>query len=154
MYTYQLKHDQTQSYVPIFFFSNGSYNRNHICEVVTKHTIQIKTIQSLEEAEKAIKEIDSDPYSIPIMSPKMVHRIIQVDNVILQDAIIIKQDMLSIGGEVAVPQKTFELHQEKASILISGTLHQHRILITKLKRHYSRIKQLALELETVLDSIS
>jgi len=121
--------------------------------VVTNLTIQIKTIQSLEEAEKAIREIDSDPDSIPIMSPKMVHRVIQVDNVVLQDAIIIKQDMLSIGGEVAVPQKTFELHQEKARILISGTIHQHRLLVKKLKRHYSRIKQVAFELETMLDSI-
>ena len=78
-------------------------------EIVTKHKIQLKSVHSLKEASQAIQEIGSDPDSIPIMSPKMVHRVIQIDDVILQDAIIIKQDMLSIGGEVAVPKKTFEL---------------------------------------------
>ncbi len=117
------------------------------------HYIQIKNIRSLNEAASAIKEIGSDPESIPIMSPKMVHRVIQINNVILQDAIIIKQDMLSIGGEVAVPKKTFELHQDTATILISGTIHQHRILIQKLQRHYSRIKQIAFELEKIVEEI-
>ncbi|HMA83637.1 MAG TPA: hypothetical protein VKP59_05345 [Candidatus Thermoplasmatota archaeon] len=121
---------------------------------MTTHSIHIREIHSLEEAHQAIIKIESDPNSIPIMSPKMVHRVIQIDNVVLQDAIIIKQDMLSIGGEVAVPKNTFELHQEKASILLSGTLHQHRLLITKLKRHYSRIKKIAFELEKIVDSIT
>lgn len=118
-----------------------------------KHTISIRNIHSLEEASNAIKEIESDDQSIPIMSPKMVHRVIQIDDVLLQDAIIIKQDMLSIGGEVAVPKKTFELHQEKASILVSGTLDQHQLLVLKLKRHYSRIKNIALELQEFLETI-
>ena len=120
---------------------------------MTKHKIHLKSIHSLKEASQAIQEIGSDPDSIPIMSPKMVHRVIQIDDVILQDAIIIKQDMLSIGGEVAVPKKTFELQGEKASILVIGTLHQLRILITKLKRHYSRIQQIASDLETIVDKI-
>lgn len=130
----------------------------HIIETVfggfvTKHNIEFKEMQSLEDAQNAIKEIGSDPDSIPIMSPKMVHRVIQINNVVLQDAIIIKQDMLSVGGEVAVPKKTFELHQEKASILVSGTVHQHRLLIGKLQRHYSRIQNIAIELEIIMDKI-
>ncbi|MBS3778444.1 MAG: hypothetical protein KGY50_04035 [Candidatus Thermoplasmatota archaeon] len=123
-------------------------------EFVTKHNIEFKEMQSLEDAQNAIKEIGSDPNSIPIMSPKMVHRVIRINNVVLQDAIIIKQDMLSVGGEVAVPKKTFELHQEKASILVSGTVHQYRLLISKLKRHYSRIQKIAIELETIMDKIT
>lgn len=121
---------------------------------MTKHNIEFKKIQSLKEAQNAIKKMGSDPNSIPIMSPKMVHRVIQINNVVLQDAIIIKQDMLSVGGEVAVPKKTFELHQEKASILVSGTVHQHQLLIGKLKRHYSRIQKIAIELEAILDKIT
>lgn len=120
---------------------------------MTTHTITIKNIQSLKDATSAIKEIESDPESIPIMSPKMVHRVFQIEDVLLQDAIIIKQDMLSIGGEVAVPKKTFELHQETATILICGTIQQHRELILKLQRHYPRIKEIALELEKIVETI-
>lgn len=121
---------------------------------MTEHNIHFKSIHSLKEASQAITEIGSDYDSIPIMSPKMIHRVIQIDDVLLQDAIIIKQDMLSVGGEVAVPKKTFELHEEKASILVSGTLQQLRLLITKLKRHYPRIRNLANELETIVDMIT
>jgi len=116
--------------------------------------MQIRKINSLKEASKAIKEIGSDPASIPIMSPKMIHHVIQMDHILLQDAIILKQDMLSIGGEVIVPKKTFELHQEKATILVSGTIHQLSKLVKKLNRHYPRIKQIANELEQLVDQIS
>jgi len=120
---------------------------------VNEHNIQFRPIHTLGDAYEAIHEIGSDPYSIPIMSPKMVHRVIQIDNVVLQDAIIIKQDMLSIGGEVAVPKKTFELHNETATILVSGTIQQHQLLITKLKRHYSRIQKIAEEIQLLIETI-
>jgi dihydropteroate synthase len=110
-------------------------------------------VHSIKDASEAIQEIGSDPNSIPIMSPKMVHRVVQIDNVILQDAIIIKQDMLSIGGEVAVPKNTFELHAETATILVSGTIQQYQLLITKLIRHYSRIQRIANELKQLIETI-
>ena len=76
-----------------------------------------------------------------------------LENIILQDAIIIKQDMLSIGGEVAVPKNTFELHKETGDILIIGTIKQLYELIEKLNRHYSRLKNIAKELSVLLKDI-
>jgi dihydropteroate synthase len=73
--------------------------------------------------------------------------------VLLQDAIIIKQDMLSLGGEVAVPMNTFELHDETGNILIMGTLKQLNELIGKLVRHYPRLKNIANELALLLRDI-
>ena len=110
-------------------------------------------ITTLDEAKKAVKDIGSDPKSIPIMAPKMVLKVIKLDDIVLQDAVIIKQDMLSIGGEVAVPKETFELHKEKASILISGTMQQLKDLTVKLRRHYPRIKTIANELEHFIEEI-
>jgi len=110
-------------------------------------------IKTLEDAKKEIKKIGSDPYSINIMAPKAISKIIKLQNVVLQDAIIIKQDMLSLGGEVAVPKHTFELHEKKGDILIIGTIKQLNELVNKLKRHYSRIKKIAIELETTLKEI-
>ncbi len=127
---------------------------NSICEFVAEHYMKMKSIHSLKEANQLIEYIGSDPNSIPIMSPKMVHRVIEINDVVLQDAIIIKQDMLSIGGEVAVPKNTFDLHQKKATILVSGTVHQLRELIIKLKRHYSRIQQISQELEELVKTIT
>ena len=124
-----------------------------LTSIVSKYNPSILNIQSKKDAEQAIKNIQSDPESIPIMTPKMIHRVIQLNHVHLQDAIIIKQDMLSIGGEVAVPKNTFQLTGEPASILIIGTYQQLQLLVQKLKRHYPRIKSIANELDEILQTI-
>ena len=107
-------------------------------------------VDTLEEAKHQIRLIGSDPQSIDIMAPKAITRVIKLEQVILQDAIIIKQDMLSVGGEVAVPKDTFVLHKQKGNILIIGTLRQLELLVEKLRRHYSRLQRLADELEDVI----
>jgi len=111
------------------------------------------TIGSLNDARKEIKAIGSDLDSIEIMAPKAIHKVIRFEQVVLQDAIIIKQDMLSLGGEVAIPKDAFELKERQASILVMGTLKQLQELVNKLQRHYPRIKTLASELSLLLTKI-
>ena len=115
-----------------------------------EHNPKIINVKTLEDAKIEIKKIGSDPLSIEIMAPKAISKVIKLENVILQDAIIIKQDMLSIGGEVAVPKHTFELHQKTGEILVIGTLKQLNELVKKIDRHYPRLKKIARELENVL----
>ncbi len=110
-------------------------------------------IISLEEAKNEIQKIGSDPKSIEIMAPKAISKVIKVENVVLQDAIIIKQDMLSIGGEVAIPKDAFELKEKRADILVMGTIKQLHDLVEKLNRHYPRIKDIAKELSVLLNDI-
>ena len=112
--------------------------------------INFVKVENLNDAKKEIKKIGSDPNSIDIMAPKMVLRVIKLKNVVLQDAIIIKQDMLSLGGEVAVPRDTFELHEKKADILIVGNLKQLTDLVEKLNRHYPRLKKISKKLSNFL----
>ena len=114
------------------------------------HVIDVKT---LKNAKEEIRKIGSDSESIEIMAPKAISKVIKLENVVLQDAIIIKQDMLSIGGEVAVPKHTFELHDKTGDILIMGTVKQLNELVKKLNRHYSRLKSIAKELEIILKDI-
>ena len=87
------------------------------------------------------------------MAPKMILKIIKLEHVVLQDALIIKQDMLSIGGEVAIPKDSFELKRREANILVIGTLLQHQELVGKLKRHYPRIQKIAGELAVFLKKL-
>lgn len=88
------------------------------------------------------------------MTPKAVFKVIGLEHVMVQDAIIIKQDMLSIGGEVAIPQNAFELKKDPARILIMGTVAQLRQLVVKLERHYHRIQEIAAQLASLLVTIS
>ena len=96
---------------------------------MTTYNLHIIDVKTLDDARKEIQKIQSDPNSINIMAPKAISKVIKLENVILQDAIIIKQDMLSIGGEVAVPKHTFELHDKTGDILIMGTIKQLNELV-------------------------
>ena len=110
-------------------------------------------IASLEEAKNEIQKIGSDPKSIEIMAPKAISKVIKFEDIVLQDAIIIKQDMLSIGGEVAIPKEAFELKEKRADILVMGTIKQLHELVVKLNRHYPRIKDIAKKLLVLLNDI-
>jgi dihydropteroate synthase len=120
---------------------------------VTEHNPAILNVKTIDDAKIEIINIGSDPKSIEIMAPKAISKVIKLENVVLQDAIIIKQDMLSIGGEVAVPKNTFELYDKTANILVIGTIKQLHELVEKLNRHYSRLKKIADELKQVLKEI-
>ena len=120
---------------------------------MAQHSLEFLEIKTLHEAEQLIKTIGSDPQSINIMAPKAILKVIKVKNVILQDAIIIKQDMLSLGGEVAIPKNAYELHNDTADILIMGTVLQLRELVQKLNRHYPRIHVISKELSDLIQNI-
>ena len=120
---------------------------------MTKYKPKFIDVETLQDARKEIKKIGSDPQSIEIMAPKAISKVIKLENVLLQDAIIIKQDMLSLGGEVAVPKNTFELHDKTGDILVMGTIKQLHELVDKLDRHYPRLKNIAKELAVLLRSI-
>jgi len=120
---------------------------------MTNHNPAFIEIKTLQDAKKEIQKIGSDFQSIEIMAPKAVSKNIKLENVILQDAIIIKQDMLSVGGEVAVPRNTFEFHDKTGDLLIMGNLKQLYDLVGKLDRHYPRLKNIAKELIMLLKDV-
>jgi len=117
---------------------------------VNEYNAHVIPTNTLDEARRHIRLIGSDPQSIDIMAPKAITRVIKLEKVVLQDAMIIKQDMLSLGGEVAVPKDTFALHEQKGDILIIGTLRQLELLVGKLRRHYRRLQHVADELQEVI----
>ena len=121
---------------------------------MTSHNLKFISIDSLAAARKEIEKIGSDPNSIDIMAPKAVFRVIKLQQVVLQDAIIIKQDMLSLGGEAAIPRDAFELKKNPADIFLMGTVTQLRELVGKLQRHYARLQAIAAELAVLLKDIS
>ena len=120
---------------------------------MSEYNPKIIDVKTLDEARIEINKICSDPASIEIMAPKMITRIIKLENIVLQDAIIIKQDMLSIGGEVAVPKNTFALHKDKGNILIIGTIKQLNELTIKINRHYPRLKKISEEIKLILKDV-
>jgi dihydropteroate synthase len=120
---------------------------------VTNYNPYILDIKSLKDAKREILKIGSDLESINIMAPKAISKVIKIEHVLPQDAIIIKQDMLSVGGEVAVPKNTFDLKNKSGNILIMGNIKQLRELVIKLNRHYLRLRNIAKELSLLLKDV-
>ncbi|MDD3717468.1 MAG: dihydropteroate synthase [Actinomycetota bacterium] len=109
-------------------------------------------VDGLEEAYARLDELKPSEQGRAIMAPKMVFRVVRVDNLDTKAANILKQNMLSIGGEVSLPREVFDYGGVKVPAVISGNLKHYRQLISKLKRQPFGLKALALELEELLRS--
>jgi len=74
-----------------------------------------------------------DPASIPILMPKMEHRILLLRDIKLYAANILKQEMLSIGGDVAVNSGVISGKVKTSDCVVMGDLRHFRRLVDKLK---------------------
>ncbi len=115
-----------------------------------KEKIEEVYVKNLAEARELIASIGCDEKSIDIMAPKAIFKILLIRDVNPIDAIIIKQDMLSIGGEVAIPRDVF-WRKEKCEILIMGTLRHLSTLVEKLRRHHTSIRKIAELIDSKLE---
>lgn len=106
-------------------------------------------IQDKRQAEKLLREIGADEPGIQWMTPKAVFRVIKLKDISCRAANIIKQEMLSKGGEAAVRKDTV-LGQGDTDILLMGTLQQYRRLVEKLKLQPFGLEQIAAELDDLL----
>ena len=87
------------------------------------------------------------------MLPKLFGINIRIKNVEPQDAIILKQEMLSVGGDVAISSKTLPPNAEKTDILVMGNMKQIKKLVSKIKRQYNRLSNMGSYIEEILDNL-
>ena len=74
-----------------------------------------------------------DPASLPYLKPKLSHRDLLLENIKLYAANILKQSMLSIGGDVAVHRQVITGRIDHSSCILMGDLRHYRQLIEKLR---------------------
>lgn len=117
------------------------------------HNVRVVEIADLEEARSAIKEVGADSAGIRWMAPKAVHRVLRVEGVPLRAAIILKQEMLSRGGEAALSRDAGGLKAEKTDVLLMGTRRQYDELCKKLRMQPFGLAKLAEEIRAVLDNL-
>lgn len=85
-----------------------------------------------------------------IMAPKGVFRVIRLHDVPLRAALIIKQEMLSKGGEAALPWDAASLKCDTCPVLLSGTVRQYDDVMGTLQRQPFGLRRLADQIEQVL----
>ena len=102
------------------------------------------------EARKVLQDIGVDPRAYEYMTPKMLHYCVKFKALLSCEAIIIKQEMLSRGGDAAVNKEVLTGRTGKTDLLLMGTAKQYGLLAEKLKRQPGNLPAIAAELESVL----
>jgi hypothetical protein len=91
-------------------------------------------VKDLREAQAELSKIDVHPVGVQIMALKAVYRLVKFESVDPKTANIVKQEMLSRGGDVAVAGTVGKFEEKKTDMIIMGTLAQYIRLIRKLKK--------------------
>ena len=89
-------------------------------------------LRSSYEALEVLRKIDCDPYGIEAMLPKMVHHNILLEGIKCNIANIIKQEMLSVGGDAAVSRSAVSCSVKETDCVIMGTAKQIQRLSDKI----------------------
>ena len=95
--------------------------------------MRIFRFSCLDEIEKIMHDIGVDPYGIKIMLPKSASFLIHLKAISNIAANIIKQEMLSLGGDAALSKNALTGKTPKTDCLIISTLNQLHDLTRKLR---------------------
>ena len=94
--------------------------------------MRIINTDDVEQIKKIMREIGADKRGIEIMAPKSILRLIKLSNLNCFSANILKQEMLSIGGDVCLSRGILTGKSRLTDCLIMGTLRQYERLLNKL----------------------
>lgn len=109
-------------------------------------------IENLSRAEKEMLAIGSDPAGARIMAPKAIARVVKLKSIKPAAANIIKQEMLSYGGEAAAAYGSINCSVDSTDLLIFGTAKQFGALVNKLKIHPFGLPEVAEEIYSMLNN--
>lgn len=110
---------------------------------------RIVQIKNEEEAMGLLKQIGVDQGAYPYLQPKSLCRCLLLKSIPCRAALIIKQEMLSKGGDAAISREA--LHVEGTTdVLLMGTLKHYQQLLPKLKLQPFGLKKVAEDVQAML----
>jgi dihydropteroate synthase len=118
--------------------------------IPAKGTAQVVLLRDLDEVRRVMMRGRVSHEGIRLMSNKALFRAVRVTGIDVRAANILKQEMLSRGGEVATSREVYMLGPGEADCLIMGTLTQFERLLPKLKQQPFGLRALATSIEAAL----
>ncbi len=119
-----------------------------------KHNPRILYLSSHSEAVEELRRIGVEPYGIESMAPKMLHVNIVLEGIECKAANILKQEMLSIGGDVAVSRGTVDCSVSATDAVIMGTRKQVERFVQKISPQPFGLSNLAEQIQVLLSCLS
>ena len=118
-----------------------------------KRSVRSLVLRSLDDAKAELLRTGTDPVGAELMAPKQRHRSLMVRSLTPPQANILKQEILSLGGEAAVSRGVVACRVDETDCVLSGTDKQLGLLIKKLKAQPYGLKGLAGEIEVTLKNL-
>ena len=115
---------------------------------------RLLVVTAPEDAVRELRRMGVDPYGIAEMSPKMRTLCIQLSQLECRQANILKQEMLSLGGDAAVARGTVACSIDRTDCVLIGTVKQLTRLCLKLKVQPFGLPELSGELAQLLARLS
>jgi len=95
---------------------------------------RIMCFASIDQARRALRSLSVERGELEELAHSAVHRCVLLEDISLQAALVLKQEMLARGGQVALPASAMLLTQQKTSALLMGTVGQFLALCQRLGR--------------------
>ena len=115
---------------------------------------RILFIQDLEEAKKEFTKIKVSSQGIAVMAPKALGLSIKLTKVHVGAANILKQEMLSIGGDAAVARGVVNGVEKTSDMILLGNADKIKKLINKLDHQtIFGLPEIRTDLELMLENI-
>lgn len=116
--------------------------------------MKLVEIKNLHDAVSVFKKIGVDPYGIGAMAPKTIHFNILLEKQPCKVANIIKQEMLSLGGDAAVARGSVACSLPRSDVLIMGTQKQILLLAKKIEQQPFGLRLIAQDILDIIKNIS
>jgi dihydropteroate synthase len=114
----------------------------------------IRVIRPSDQKQVAglMHKMDVDQYGIRIMAPKSLNLLVNIDPLPCISANILKQEMLSLGGDAAVSRDALTARARSTPCLLIGSLCQLSQLEAKLSRQPLGLKELGKDIARALNN--
>ncbi|MBW2306812.1 MAG: dihydropteroate synthase [Deltaproteobacteria bacterium] len=110
-------------------------------------------VANLREARSYLEEVGVDEGGIRIMTPKMIHLKLKIKSRKAQAANILKQSMLSLGGDAAVSRQAAAMGEEATDVVLMGDLRHFQALWPKLRVQPFGLKKVGEEIRRLLENL-
>lgn len=113
---------------------------------------RLRQIKDEKEIIQQMRALGVDEAGIKIMSGKGLFYVFKVEEITAPSANVLKQEMLSLGGEVAVSRNVITGKTKRTACLMMGTVSQYTKLLQKLKQQPWGLDKLAWGIKEALDN--
>lgn len=115
---------------------------------------RIVGVHNYATAKKFFAEVGSSQGGSGVMTPKSLFYTIVAENLSDPAANILKQEMLSKGGECAIHRDALTHKTGRSSVMMMGTVKQFKGVALKLKGQVFKLSQLGQEIATLLEHLT